>query len=160
MSLALYFSTTDLIINLIIIGSYQFNGLGGNRIINICNFLPENVAIEYHILGKLNEKTKQKIKGKIFEYHLKIGRVPYFKRISLRKVLSKRINENLVKSNPNNSIILITSPTPFLAPMLKFFKKDFRTILDIRDIYQEWNYFSFIRKKIAKNDQIVGILEG
>ncbi|MHA2243701.1 MAG: glycosyltransferase [Candidatus Hodarchaeales archaeon] len=127
-------------INLEIIGeSYsQAQNIGGNRIRHLSRELEKNdVIINYHELPPGYRRSKIKI----------------VKRFRLRNTLYKQIISKTRDRDVKNTVFLVTSPPTIYAPILNVISKRYCTILDLRDTYQEWEYHSFLKRRIEKWEQ-------
>lgn len=132
-----------------------------NRIINFATLLSkEGINVRQHMLSykkkvKLPLYLDKNMTGvQIFEYQVNSSRFPLIKRKKLYKNLLKRLQPVIENSSPLDTIYFISSPSTLLLPILKTLAKSFCTILDIRDIYQEWDYHPFLKWKLERWEQL------
>ncbi len=81
-------------------------------------------------------------------------RLKIIKRIHLQNAFYRHIIKNFKNKSFENTIFLASSPPTIYAPTLKPLSKKASTILDLRDIYQEWDYHPFLKRRIEKWEQI------
>jgi len=139
--------------NLIILGDIGFNQIAGNRIRALTKYLPENVKIFFFLFGKAPEKTFYHLNGEVVFFDIPVSRIPIIKRFKLQHQFAQQILEYR-DFNPKKTIFLYSSPPTYLAPTLKILGKKYKTILDIRDIYQEWTHHPRLKRKLETYEQI------
>ena len=82
------------------------------------------------------------------------GRVKVLKRIQIRKALEKHIHHIIAKGDLANTVWCHSQPPTLLNRLLIDLTKRFSTLLDIRDIYQEWNYHGFLKQQLERWEQV------
>jgi len=111
-------------------------------------------------VNRTNHLTTELIKlGVKVSFHqlpsdYKRSRIKIYKRVKIRKDLQKQVIESIKDKNPSETVCLVTSPHTLYAPILIGLGKKYKTILDIRDIYQRWAYIPYLHKRIMKSEQI------
>lgn len=122
-------------------------------------YMPENVLVEFHILGEPLDREKVSfLPGKIFYYPLETSRIPVIKRRKLYINFANKFIEKNQNIDLDSTIIVYSSPPTVLAPVLAImYKKGFKTVFDIRDIYQEWTYYSLLRRILKAREQKIAM---
>lgn len=128
-------------VNLEIIGENlgKEGKIGVNRINHLTTELTKlGVNVTFHQLPSDYKRSKIKI----------------YKRIKMRKDLQKQTIESINEKDPSETVCMVTSPGTLYAPILIGLGKKYKTILDIRDIYQRWEYLPYLNRRIMKSEQI------
>lgn len=107
-----------------------------------------NLSHELRKLGMEVENT--------FYYDGEIKR--RFKLLKRLRIRDAIFNCAMTKKPEKDDVFLISISPSLLAPLTKkLHKKGFKTILDVRNSYQEWNYHGFLKQKLEKYEQLVGM---
>lgn len=84
----------------------------------------------------------------------KRSRIKIYKRAKMRKDLQKQVMESIKEKDPSETVCLVTTPHTLYAPILIGLGKKYKTILDIRDIYQRWEYLPYLNRRIMQSEQV------
>lgn len=86
--------------------------------------------------------------------HYKMSRIKFYKRVKLRNDLIKQMKTIIFERNSDNTVFFSSQPPTLYPPILKKLSHKFATIMDIRDIWQEHTYHSYLKRKIEQWEQV------
>lgn len=87
----------------------------------------------------------------------------FYKTKRLKLIKRHQIRNDLFRlamaNNPKKGDVFLISISPsLLAPLVqKFHNAGFKTILDVRNSWQEWDYHGFLKQRLERHEQLIGM---